>query len=1166
MFICDFNVPVLINEHTQENIEFNFFDVINNSYKLSEQITILKTVSSDISTPNCVDVVAGDFYPAKINRVALDLAQTNSLSYPTYAPFVIEKKGGSVCRDIKLNEIKIDNCWITSSNDSLIPAFGNYFDDGSSIKYPYRAIEEKNYLDVPIGVEPNAIDSTTLICNFSVLVSDDEIIYSEPLNKQAEWEVELVNSALGRPGKNYVDSLRESQKRLDELHMKAFGFANDVLATSSRICLAGTNARNVVNNLQLATDVYTYAKGKASAIANTVIKDSAQLTNIGNALKTNDIEPNLEKVKINDEQLVDKVLGTLGDVIDLSCEFSSCSLGNYLEGESLIGGKDFSNLKESYNYGGSIGLGDPVDYDRVSEFGGAWEKTVGDVTGNLGVPDLYNSIVACIANNCWSGVVYHLNQYREAECDRLYCLKRQAQKGLSIDSCDISMKTFLCKKLTGEFFEIPYARQAKNLADNLNHAIQNFIPQFLMDTISSGACTPYYEEVISNPAAPANSITLLGIIKCEVPLAIGRQIRNSRISSRAGSFSYPVSEVDICKLAMCNKENPEDCNTESGMSWFNEIMPDNLKAIAYLDSGSAYDQMIALQENKRGTSNGKYYGNSIIHYANLMEDCRNEKCINKKIKDLSLKLEFDYGLKLPDSYDKFETAVGGSMGFTNEAGTTYIINQMKASQFGFKPDTPENEPAKKTTEEDIIAQQKQEVENGKEATLNIYLGGDAMPVGSLDTNAFSIQLIEKYQKDEKLDDIKSFTDLYDEANQDYSVYGYKVSAKKQEQIKILANNPPESIKDLAAFKDEEDDFSINEWKKFIKNPEAYGQETYKVYYIDENENKYYFDEGQELTKEQVQEYIKDGYKISSGDTKDEYNPWDSQVKADTKADSIKKNVINIVKEKNKENTAKLSQKHEEEKRKLKDAKDREDFLRDRAKAKKVIDMVVRWAWDNYLKDVGSLGYLGSLIKEKTGWSGLEQFSEFLEDNLNSESWKNSLCNPQVSPLYSISTEEGSAIDCTGNYCNTVLSMAMERAPYNWTSDEDRGEPDNYIYTFVYQMGPIKDENEYNIYFKIEEGEDYCVFKNNRGNCVNKELKVNDIEGDTVAFISDNYYVKVCFKFNKEFPEREVQRYKKEYCRTIAESDFSTGQPDRDFDIDTDLSNESQNNEINTLYG
>jgi len=233
-------------------------------------------------------------------------------------------------------------------------------------------------------------------------------------------------------------------------------------------------------------------------------------------------------------------------------------------------------------------------------------------------------------------------------------------------------------------------------------------------------------------------------------------------------------------------------------------------------------------------------------------------------------------------------------------------------------------------------------------------------------------------------------------------------------------------------------------------------------------------------------------------------------------------------------------------------------MQQRNRMKKWIDIAVKWFWNNFVKDFGTLGDIG----ERYDLEGLTQFSQTLDNYVNSESWKNSLCNPQISGLVDFNPDQGSAIDCTGPTCRTILTMAMERTPYNW-SDEHKTDVDQYLYTFVYHMGPIAHGNEYNIYFVDENGNKNCVFKDTNENCKDKTLSIGDIEARSIAFISENYYEEVRFEFKNNFPAPSV-KVQTVFKRIITESQFDTGQPDRDFEI-ADLDSPETGGGVNEVY-
>jgi hypothetical protein len=804
-------------------------------------------------------------------------------------------------------------------------------------------------------------------------------------------------------------------------------------------------------------------------------------------------------------------------------------------------GNLFQEASKAYN-GAGTPLTDIYPDAEIGDFDSVGEKLGKDLLGNIGTPDLYNSVFACASTGCIPGVIYHANKWRESECDYLYCLKRQAQYGLSIDACEVSKKTYTCKFIVGEFFEMPFVREAKNLADNFNDLAQNFVPKILFDVVSSATCTEDYERVVSNPKAKVGDLNMLNIIGCEIPLSIGRAIRNKKMTNKLGSFQYPTPDVDICKLAMCNEEDQNDCEIESGMTWFNNLMPPEIKAVVNSQDLSSFEQMEMLQANNRAGINNKYYGSAISHYNEVVERCRkNNGCSDKdtkKLYDSSRKLKYSYGTELPDNYDEVKEWVGTETNANKqkEIIAKEVSESISKSYFSenyeevsgvtiiVDPDDLIQEPTRPMSDEDI---------QGTETLYDyLKLKEKADDEELLDTDSINSRVMrnlntEAQERKEEFYYAKNHVAKQEETKELISL-GVTYYAQEKEQKAYLIDNPPKFAEEI--FTKNHGVFDQERWEDYLKDPDNYI--LYEVEYGD-GQKEY-------LTKEELDNLP---LVVVVKETK--------EVKINDKvSEEVKKQKQQI--ESHKQEIVKYRNERQE----------KINFMQRRNRMKKWVDIAVKWFWNRIVKDFGTLGDIG----ERLDSEGLIQLSEILNNNLNSEAWKNSLCNPQAAGLFSdFEADEGSAIDCTGTTCRTVLTMAMERTAYNW-SDESHETPDNYLYTFVYHMGPIKNINEYNIYFEYNKYEEHCVFKDENDNCKDKDLSIGDIQSKSIAFISNNYYEEVRFEFKHKFPGPSTTSYEvgRVFTRKITESQFDTGQPDRDFEI-ADLGSGDSSSSLNEVY-
>lgn len=167
-------------------------------------------------------------------------------------------------------------------------------------------------------------------------------------------------------------------------------------------------------------------------------------------------------------------------------------------------------------------------------------------------------------------------------------------------------------------------------------------------------------------------------------------------------------------------------------------------------------------------------------------------------------------------------------------------------------------------------------------------------------------------------------------------------------------------------------------------------------------------------------------------------------------------------------------------------------------------------------------------------------SEWSDTWLNSDNYKNKICSATFIKPKDESTLKGAAIQCKQNYCQPVLTQAVEKITL---------ENGSILYTATYALGNIKEPSEfaldrtikYNIYFK-KNGQSIKLF-----NTTWLEVRYRETDGNTFAFPSKNDYDEMCVVFEEDFPPAEIGK-KKEYCRKIVDatldgnSDFDTGLP------------------------
>jgi hypothetical protein len=171
-----------------------------------------------------------------------------------------------------------------------------------------------------------------------------------------------------------------------------------------------------------------------------------------------------------------------------------------------------------------------------------------------------------------------------------------------------------------------------------------------------------------------------------------------------------------------------------------------------------------------------------------------------------------------------------------------------------------------------------------------------------------------------------------------------------------------------------------------------------------------------------------------------------------------------------------------------------------------------------------------------------QFVTSVADSLDTDRWKNSLCNPDNGLLYSGGDQpEGTVYQCSGSGgtgCRIVLTFGAEYQKYivfNATSNTNKTK---YLYTVSYFVGPVRTDVKYNIKLKgiTGAGKDPLM----RFNTSYIILPADKYDQNADVFLLNNSYSQICFVFQKDFPNQGDGPLEK--CRTIKENVFNTGRP------------------------
>jgi len=197
------------------------------------------------------------------------------------------------------------------------------------------------------------------------------------------------------------------------------------------------------------------------------------------------------------------------------------------------------------------------------------------------------------------------------------------------------------------------------------------------------------------------------------------------------------------------------------------------------------------------------------------------------------------------------------------------------------------------------------------------------------------------------------------------------------------------------------------------------------------------------------------------------------------------------------------------------------------------------------KEAGWLDWMSLRNKDPNSKGG--KLSSWLDQYLNEDSWKQSLCNPLLIRKTSSTGDGGTIIQCKDNLCEPVFTQAIEKVKFNET---------HYMYILTYYIGgvqyPSMSSDEvvisYQAYLKSPSASVALFVDPDTKKPKNLELKNGEyVDLKTVLPLTKNNYNKLCFDFETPFPPHEPNAVT-EICRKIydrgdrGDSPWDTGSP------------------------
>jgi hypothetical protein len=163
-----------------------------------------------------------------------------------------------------------------------------------------------------------------------------------------------------------------------------------------------------------------------------------------------------------------------------------------------------------------------------------------------------------------------------------------------------------------------------------------------------------------------------------------------------------------------------------------------------------------------------------------------------------------------------------------------------------------------------------------------------------------------------------------------------------------------------------------------------------------------------------------------------------------------------------------------------------------------------------------------------------KLSSWLDQYLNEDSWKQSICSPLLIKDSSSVSDGGSIVQCEDNLCEPVFTQAIQKLHYNKT---------HYMYVLTYYIGGVKFPEmssddavvSYQAYLKSSSMSVPLFVDPKTKKPTHVVLKNGEyVDFKEVLPLTENNYDEICFVFDTPFPPHEPNAVT-EICRKIYDS-------------------------------
>lgn len=537
-------------------VDFLFTDGVGREAQASATIHVDNYIRGEnITVPSFFkDVVGESGSPLGFNRIALGLAHDNGIDFPIFGFFTPQAAPDQPAVQALTMYIDPTTCELSSPNFATRPAASSYFDN----IYITNALKDygtTNRIDFELSPSTDVatLSDVDVTCEVSASVRvGDDTVYQQPTTFLVTIPLEFRNSALSDeyPGQEFARKIQRREEQIDGF-WQGVGIANNIAATMSGICSVyktlssvSLEGRAIQLGVSLLGQAYPGARGILDPVNRVVGRGAgfAQRFTDTNSVRQRSYMSQIQGTPENTiasqaAEFQGKAENLLEDLMEKSCEWTTCSMVDRVE----------ENPDKWYFQGMDLNTFTKDNAADLGGLAGMQQDVSNQLFADTAYPDPSESIISAVMTKCWSALIYHLHKFRQMKCGVLICMKEQARFGLDVSVCEQAESQYLCQAIVGEFFELPYVRQVKNIADNANNFMQLIIPNTLKIVSSNTFC----QNTLDSDTLGADGGTgdTIKLAVCYLPEAVGNKL-NYYIKSTptTRTFNYPIDD-DYCEMA-----------------------------------------------------------------------------------------------------------------------------------------------------------------------------------------------------------------------------------------------------------------------------------------------------------------------------------------------------------------------------------------------------------------------------------------------------------------------------------------------------------------------------------------------------------------------------------------------------------------------------------------